>query len=257
MTAAVALPRIFRAGRFWLLTLAALLAAGLTFSLGQWQLSRAAQKQALQVSIERQSTLPVLDAQGLANEKNWGSILHRRAELQGSWRPEHTVYLDNRPMSGKTGFVVLTPLVLEGSAQVILVQRGWVQRNFTDRTRLPEIATSSGPVTVRGRIAPPPSKLYEFEGGERGRIRQNLDMNGFAGEIAMPLLPLALLQTDAASEGLLREWAAPNLGVDKHYGYAFQWFGLCALVAGLYAWFQLILPLRAHLRNQRRDPRQS
>jgi len=29
-------------------------------------------------------------------------------------------------------------------------------------------------------------------------------------------------------------------GVDKHYGYAFQWFGLCGLMALLYVWFQIV-----------------
>jgi surfeit locus 1 family protein len=32
--------------------------------------------------------------------------------------------------------------------------------------------------------------------------------------------------------------------VHKHYGYAVQWFLLCALIAGLYAWFQILRPRR-------------
>ena len=36
--------------RFWVLTAAAVLVAGVTFSLGQWQLRRAAQKQNLQLA---------------------------------------------------------------------------------------------------------------------------------------------------------------------------------------------------------------
>jgi surfeit locus 1 family protein len=156
-------------------------------------------------------------------------------------------------MAGKSGFVVVTPLLLAGSAQAVLVQRGWVQRNFTDRTRVPDISTPVGPVTVHGRIAPAPSRLYEFKGDERGRIRQNLDIPAFRTETALPLLEVSLLQTGLTSEGLLRDWAAPNLGVDKHYGYAFQWFALCSLVLGLYAWFQLILPLRSAKATQHRD----
>ena len=38
--------------------------------------------------------------------------------------------------------------------------------------------------------------------------------------------------------------AAPAADVHKHYGYAFQWFALCALIVGLYVWFQLIRPRR-------------
>lgn len=238
-----------RTPRFWMITLAALLVAGSTFSLGQWQLRRAAQKEALQLAIGAQDSLPLLDNRGLLAETNSANILHRQALLKGTWRAEHTVYLDNRPMSGKTGFFVVTPLALEGSTRLVLVQRGWVPRDFTDRTRLALVTTPSGPVTVRGRIAPPPSKLYAFKGVESGRIRQNLDVAAFSTQTGLPLLEVSLLQLDAASDGLLREWAAPNLGVDKHYGYAFQWFGLCGLVLILFAWFQLILPLHTKLRS--------
>jgi surfeit locus 1 family protein len=239
--------------RFWLITLAAVLLAGASFSLGQWQLRRAAQKEALQTAIESRSSLPVLDALALAAARNANDLLHRQAVLTGRWSAAHTIYLDNRPMGGKSGFVVVTPLLLEGRAQVVLVQRGWVQRDFTDRTRLPDIATPAGPVTVHGRIAPAPSRLYEFKGDERGRIRQNLDIPAFRTETGLPLLEVSLLQTGAPSEGLLRDWAAPNLGVDKHYGYAFQWFALCSLVLGLYTWFQLILPFRNSTATQHRD----
>ena len=245
MTAALHSPR------FWLLTVAAVLVAGTTFSLGQWQLRRAAQKEALQAAVESKGRLSALNAGSLLANPDMAGEIHRPAELKGSWRPEFTVYLDNRPMAGKTGFVVLTPLVLEGTSQAIVVQRGWVPRDFSDRTRLPEVSTPTGTVTVQGRIAASPSKLYEFQGVETSRIRQNLDLPAYRAQTGLPLLDVSLLQTGAASEGLLREWAAPNLGVDKHYGYAFQWFGLCALVFILYGWFQLVLPFRARIQSRR------
>ena len=181
----------------------------------------------------------------MALEKNNLAVVHRRATLKGIWRAEHTVFLDNRQMNGKPGFIAITPLVLDGTGQIILVQRGWALRNFADRTKLPDIQTPVGLVTVGGRIAPPPSKLYEFKGAESGRIRQNIDISAFSREIALPLIPVSMIQTGPANEGLLRDWAAPNVGIDKHYGYAFQWFGLCALMVGLYVWFQIINPWRA------------
>ena len=231
--------------RFWLLTTAAVLVAALTFSLGQWQLRRAAQKQNLQLAIEAQSNQSILKALDLADPNILKDAVNRRATLKGVWRAEHTVFLDNRQMNGKTGLIAITPLVLDGTGQIILVQRGWALRNFADRTKLPDIQTPAGPVTVRGRMAPPPSKLYEFKGLDNGRIRQNIDMASYSRETALPLMPLTMVQTGPANEGLLRDWAAPNVGIDKHHGYAFQWFGLCALVVGLYVWFQIINPWRA------------
>lgn len=242
-----------RSTRFWVLTLAAVLVAGLTFSLGQWQLRRAAQKEAVQTAIDAKNKLPALEGQALAAIENIATEVYRRVQLQGTWQARHTVYLDNRPLNGRSGFWVMTPLVLQGTGQAIVVQRGWVPRNFADRSRLPDVVTPAGLVTVAGRIAPPPSKLYEFKGADAGAIRQNLDLAAFRLETGLPLLPASLLQTGEASEGLLRDWAAPNLGVQTHYGYAFQWFSLCALVVGLYFWFQLILPYRAFLRAQAGD----
>ena len=235
--------------RFWLLTTAAVLVAGVTFSLGQWQLRRAAQKQNLQLAIEAQSNQSILKALDLADPDVLKDAVHRRATLKGVWRAEHTVFLDNRQMNGRTGLVAVTPLVLDGTGQIILVQRGWVLRNFADRTKLPDIQTPAGAVTVRGRIAPPPSKLYEFKGADSGRIRQNIDVAAFSREISLPLMTVSMVQMGPANEGLLRDWAAPNLGLDKHYGYAFQWFGLCALVVGLYIWFQIINPWRVRRQN--------
>lgn len=238
-----------RSARFWVLTLAALVVAGVTFSLGQWQLRRAAQKEALHDAVAARGALAALAPADLMAAPEADALLHRPAALTGTWQSDHTVYLDNRPMDGKTGFVVVTPLQLQASTQVILVQRGWVLRNFEDRTRLPAVATPSGLVRVQGRIAPPPSKLYAFEGVETGRIRQNLDVAAFRAETGLPLLAVSLLQTGDASDGLQRDWAAPNRGVDKHYGYAFQWFGLCGLVVFLYLWFQLVLPIRSASRS--------
>ena len=235
--------------RFWLLTTAAVLVAGVTFSLGQWQLRRAAQKQNLQLAIEAQSNQSILKALDLADPDVLKDAVHRRATLKGVWRAEHTVFLDNRQMNGRTGLVAVTPLVLDGTGQIILVQRGWVLRNFADRTKLPDIQTPAGAVTVRGRIAPPPSKLYEFKGADSGRIRQNIDVAAFSREISLSLMTVSMVQMGPANEGLLRDWAAPNLGLDKHYGYAFQWFGLCALVVGLYIWFQIINPWRVKRQN--------
>lgn len=235
--------------RLFVITAATLLVIAMTFSLGQWQLRRAAQKVALQTDIQSKNSLVALDEYALVATKN--IAIHRSARLQGYWQEQHTVYLDNRPMNGQTGFWVITPLQLRGSEQSILVQRGWVPRDFVQRTHVPSIQTPSGLITVSGRIAPPPSKLYEFKGADEGRIRQNLDLAAFRAQTGLQLLQVALVQTDPASEGLLRDWATPDAGLAKHYGYAFQWFSLSALAAILYFWFQIFLPYRLKHREQK------
>jgi surfeit locus 1 family protein len=228
---------------------AALLTVALTFYLGQWQLGRASQKEALQASLDQKSQVaPLGNAQlaGLAvlHPPALAALSDRRVDITGLWLAAQTVYLDNRPMNGRPGFWVMTPLQLSGTDKVVLVQRGWIARDFVDRSRLAPVETSALEVRLQGRMAPAPAKLYAFKGADTGLIRQNLDIGVLAAETGLPLLPVLVLQTGPASEGLQREWAAPNTGIDKHHGYAFQWFGLSALVLGLYVWFQWIVPLR-------------
>lgn len=227
--------------RGWLVLVATLLAAALTARLGIWQLDRAAQKLSLQAAINAQAERPAL-----VNAELGGASLHRRVVLRGRWVAESTVWLDNRPMDGRAGFFVVTPLRLTGRDDAILVQRGWAPRNMADRKQLPPLVTPAGEVEVSGRLAASPSRLYELGQGASGAIRQNLDAATFAAESGLRLLPLTVLQTAdgtaAAVDGLLRHWAAPELGLHTHYGYAFQWFALCALILVLYVWFQLIRP---------------
>lgn len=233
--------------RFALITLAALIGIAVTASLGRWQLSRAAQKEALQTALVERQALPAIDGNRLtwsdAASDDWAALQHRRVVLEGQWLADQTVYLENRQMGGRPGFFVVTPLQLPGQDTVVLVQRGWAPRHFQDRTRLPEVDTPAGSVRLEGRLAPWPAKLYEFDAPAASgavRIRQNLDPQAYATEVGRSLAPVSLLQTDALADGLQRDWPQATLSADKNYGYAFQWFGLCGLIALLYVWFQIV-----------------
>jgi surfeit locus 1 family protein len=228
--------------------LAAVALAAATARLGVWQLDRAAQKTTLQAALDSRRALPPLPAAELATEPMAAAAQHHRAiTVVGRWLPASTVYLDNRQMNGRPGFYVITPLQLaDGSA--VLVQRGWLPRDGQDRSRVVPPPTPEGATAIAGRIAPAPSRLYDLGADVPGPIRQNLDIEKFALESRLPLRPLTIVQEDGPgtpADGLKREWSSPAATVHKHYGYAFQWFALCALIIGLYAWFQLIRP-RSH-----------
>jgi surfeit locus 1 family protein len=231
-------------------TLAMLVGVVLTARLGFWQLSRAAEKEQRHAAIMAQMAEPVLDTAAVLGQPSYFESLHQRVALRGEWLPEHTLYLDNRAMNGRAGFWVLTPLQLNASTRV-LVQRGWVPRHQLDRTLLPAIQTPAGWVQVNGRIAPPPSRLMALSQEPQAtspasgvsKIRQNLDFDAYAVDIG-GALSAVVLQTDAASDGLLREWPEITAGVEKNLAYAFQWFALAALQLMLYIWFQFIQPYR-------------
>lgn len=228
--------------------LATLVGVAVTARLGLWQLDRAGQKAALQAALDARAGEPVLDATSLASSADDAAAQHyRRIRLRGEWVPTGTVFLENRQMKGQPGFFVVTPLRLPGDAGTVLIQRGWAPRDIRDRQIVPTVPTSAGAVEVLGQVAPPPGRLYEFEGATAaGPIRQNLDVAQFGLEIGLSLRPLSVVQVEgspaAAGDGLRRDWPAPAVDIQKHHGYAFQWFALCALMTGLYVWFQLVRP---------------
>jgi surfeit locus 1 family protein len=226
--------------------LATLAGIALATRLGIWQLGRADQKIALQSSLVARAREPVLDAAALARTPAAAEAQQQRSVvLHGRWIAERTVFLDNRQMDGKVGFFVVTPLALDPGPGAVLVQRGWLPRSFTDRSALPKFETPTAIVTVPGTVAPSPARLFEFGGAASGPIRQNLDIAAFARETGLDLLPLSVVQHEipgAAADGLVRHWPSPAVGVQKHYGYAFQWFAIAAAIAFLYVWHRFIRP---------------
>jgi surfeit locus 1 family protein len=233
-----------RTKRFWLVTVAAIAGFAATFALGNWQLGRGHQRDATQAAIDARSAMPELSQASLASADT-AQVLHRRVALRGTWDAARTVFLDNRQMNAVPGFYVVTPLRLDGTDAVVLVQRGWAPRNFERREALPKVDTPAGVVELHGRIAPPPARLYDFKGEEHGAIRQNLDIAAFGRETGLKLAPLSVMQTEPrASEGLLRDWPRPASGSERNYGYALQWWAMSALIAILYVWFQFIAPRR-------------
>ena len=237
--------------RLLLITLSTLLGMAATVSLGRWQLHRAAEKEALQASMDAPGSKHLVDAAMLLSSPDDAALLQQHGLLRGQWLADQTVYLDNRQMHARVGFFAVTPLRLEGSEQLILVQRGWVARNFEERDKVPAIATPGGTVAIEGRIAPPPGKLFELGTPSTSAIRQNLDLQQMQAQTRLPVLPVILVQTGPDSEGLQRDWPAVNLGVEKHYGYALQWFGMAALMALLYLWYQILKPRYFHTKDSK------
>lgn len=233
---------------FWLVLIAALVSVFITASLGFWQLRRAVLKEQIQADIQAKESAGMLHNSDIKAAESLASWLHRSAQFSGRWVPEATVFLDNRQMSGRQGFYVVTPFQLANDGRWLLVQRGWVPRDFLDRTRVPDVPTPTGVLVLSGRIAASPGRVYELGEAGAGPIRQNLDVVAFAREHAAQILNGSLLQLvpvpDTPSDGLLRNWPQIASDVHKHHGYAFQWFGLCALILILYVWFQIISPFR-------------
>ena len=223
----------------WLPTLAALFFAALTFWLGQWQLGRAEEKRALQAAYDAAAELPVAELATLPMPP----ARYTRARVSGHLDDDHRIYLDNRVHQGRAGYHVITPLLHTDG--VVLVNRGWLPRG-SDRAAPPPVAREPGVVTLQGLLVPARSRYLELSARSvEGRVWQNLDLDRFRAGYRAELPDLMLLQTSDSTDGLVRDWPRPDAGVERHLGYAGQWFSLTAAIAALYVYYGIWRRCRA------------
>jgi cytochrome oxidase assembly protein ShyY1 len=211
----------------WIPFIATVLVAGIGVSLGQWQTRRAHEKEAIEQKLkERETAAPVVIG---AAPLSADAVEYRRVIVKGEFESDWAVYLDNRPLHGAAGFYVMMPLKIAGSGMHVLVARGWVPRDMKDRTRLPALVTPSGAVAIEGIVRLHSDRLLQL--GEASPIRpgaivQNLDPAQFGAASKLAVHPFIVEQSSDTRDGLVRDWPRASLGIDRHRGYAFQWFGL-------------------------------
>ena len=98
-------------------------------------------------------------------------------------------------------------------------------------------------VTVVGLATPPSRRYLELSNTvTEGRVWQNLTLERYRAAVPIAIQPIVIQQENDVGDGLKREWDAPDLGIEKHYGYAFQWFALTAAM--------LIFYLLGHVRKR-------
>jgi surfeit locus 1 family protein len=229
--------------------IATVLLVALGVSLGQWQDRRAAGKLALQATLAaRAAQAPLMlgaDAggggagagvgaiAGLGADADPASLEFRRVAVTGEFIAGWPVFLDNRPMQGRAGLYLLMPLRVAGSGAVVLVARGWLPRQ-AEHERRPDYQTPAGPVRVEGVVRASMGHIMQLGSPAplaAGAIVQNVDPAQVALASGLPVQPFFIEQTGPSQAGdpLVRDWPAPALGVEKHQGYAFQWYALAVM----------------------------
>jgi surfeit locus 1 family protein len=223
----------------WVPLLATLVAVGIGVSLGRWQTQRGDQKQAIQSRMQERQAAPaeLLDRDVLQQDPRQREYRHVR--LHGEFVPAWTTYLDNRPYNGVAGRYVLTPFKIAGSDRAVLVERGWISRDVADPAKVPVLPTPIGVIEIAGVLRLGAGHLLQLGAAsvpQPGGFMQNLDIGAYANASGLSLAPFVIEQgVDAgnAGDGLVRDWPAPSLGIERHRGYAVQWYAL-ALMAVIF-----------------------
>lgn len=223
----------------------------LGISLGNWQTRRALEKEGIAQELQARSKLAPTDlnhylkaSAQLAPHKQAVTQVSevtpfQQVQLRGEFVQDWPLYLDNRPMFGIAGFYVVMPFKLAESERVVLVVRGWVQRNVQERSKLPPLVAPTGLLTLHGVVRDNfdrSMQLGEVEVLKPGAIVQNLRVADFKSRTGWEVWDKVVEQNTEVNDGLSRRWPSPATGADKHRGYAFQWYGL-ALMAALFFLF--------------------
>ena len=213
-------------------TLAAIAGVAATAALGNWQLGRGQDKAALAQRIavaNRDAQIELSQTEARAEDVAW-----HRVEVRGRLEPKYAVLIDNRILHGVVGYQVVMPLRIAGGERHVLVNRGWVAATGS-RDILPQIKTPPEEVLIAG-LATVPSKRYLELSKQvaEGNVWQNLTLERYRAAMPIALQPVVIQQESEIDDGLKREWSAPDLGIDKHYGYAFQWFAMAAAIVIIY-----------------------
>jgi surfeit locus 1 family protein len=234
-----AVARVSRAGRLafgWVLALACV---ALFVSLGNWQLRRMHEKQAMLDAAARvlqQRTpqpLSLAADPARARDYDWAA---GRGRFIGA-----PLLLDNQVREGRVGvrvYRVLRPELADRElhASDLLVDLGWLP--VAGDRRLPEIAQDDDIADVRGLLAPPPSAGLAVGAGmlqrDRAWLLTRVDTSEIVRKLALPapIAPRVLRLDPAMPIGHARDLEIlPNtMPPERHLGYAVQWFGLALTV---------------------------
>jgi surfeit locus 1 family protein len=224
---------------FTALTLAILL------GLGFWQLDRRVWKEELIARVEARTTAPVAE---IPPESEWANVTaerdeYRRVRAVGVFRPadEALVFTSLPDPRGKfsgPGYWVLTPLVLESGATVI-VNRGFVPDARRDPATRRE-GQVEGPVSVTGLLRmseragwftpdnePARNAWYRRDPAEIARAR-GLDRPA----------PFMIDADATPNPGGLPQGGETRLNFpNNHLQYAITWFGLAGALLAVFAGF--------------------
>jgi surfeit locus 1 family protein len=212
-------------------TIGAVAMIALTLWLGRWQTHRGDEKEALQKLLDARIDAPVVDLAGPVGAVD--DILYRRVRAKGRWDAEGQFFIDNQVLEGRAGFHVITPLRIEGSPEMALVDRGWIERT-SEYPKAPRVEVPAGDVQVSGMAALPPKHYLELSADTiEGNVWQNLSIDRYRGLTGRSILPFIVI-ADFASPQLTAVRERPDTGIERHREYSLTWYSLAATTLALW-----------------------
>ena len=200
-------------------------------SLGFWQLDRADQKRTIEASIQKANTGVV---ELIVNQNELLNKEYYEVRLQGSYIGDKQFIYDNQIVDQASGYYVLTPFVLTGQSNAIMINRGFIPWNGR-RDQLDDIAVDSTYREIKIQVSRP-IKRIELKTSDISNqfpvLIQAIDFDVIEEISSASFVDVIGLLDPSSDDGFVRKWEPYTGSIEKHIGYAIQWF-LMALVLGI------------------------
>jgi surfeit locus 1 family protein len=242
----------FFSRKWWWTTLLVIAAIGVMVRLGIWQIERHQQRAEFNARVTAQlnSAPIVLTPDLLATDLT--KMEYRQVSVIGVYDHSQQIALRNQVwQENNLGVNLLTPLVISGTRQAVLVNRGWIPQNKSAPENWKEF-DEPGIVTVIGnlrisQVKPDFGGVPDPEGALK--LWNLVNLTRIAQQMTMPILPVYIQQLveparlvvgspiGAQTQMPFRVKPELDLSEGSHLGYAGQWFLFALVLAIGYPYF--------------------
>ncbi len=217
--------------RFFIPAFLIIATLALLITLGFWQLDRADEKRAIedQIANANAGDVELITSLDLLSDKEYYHVL-----LRGSYIEDRQFIYDNQIVDQIPGYYVLTPFVLKGDSRAILINRGFIPWNGR-RDQIADIDIAEKITEVKVQISKPVKRI-ELKASQIKRdfpvLIQALDLAEMSAIASLDFANIVGLLSPESENGFVRKWEPYTGSIERHIGYAIQWF-LMALVLSI------------------------
>jgi surfeit locus 1 family protein len=207
--------------------------------LSSWQLHRYEyKKNLLQTYQNRLHMLP----QPFDLARHRDNLQFLPVAVDGQYENELLMLVQNRFHEGKLGFEVLTPIRMENSDKLLLVDRGWVEN--PPNSILPNFTKVKNTQHITGYIKY--FNEYQFilgknvlDSQKKPLVMQKIDLKEISALTQKEFYPYILRLDPESENGFVRQWVISSVLPERHIMYALQWLGFALVVIIGFVYFSL------------------
>jgi len=202
----------------------------LLISLGFWQLDRADEKRAIedQIASANSGDVEFVTSVEFLKDKEYYHV-----RLQGSYIGDKQFIYDNQIVDQISGYYVLTPFIVKGASKAVLINRGFIPWSGR-RDKLANVDIGEKLTEVKVQISIPIKRMelkVSETTGDFPVLIQALNLDEMSTIASLDFASVIGLLNPESENGFVRQWEPYTGSIERHIGYAIQWFLMAFVLA--------------------------